>query len=229
MFLKFQDFDSWFDTNNCLGDQKLVERLHAVSLTLSLEDIYSIVQHWSSFCCWWWWWLWLGHSGYRVVVFRFCVHSCYVVSKQRWRRVFLLRKRWRFTWGSVKCRENGKITRSQLPCSQTFVKGMRHKTPFQILDHSRIALDHIKNEVQVYRMHCNAYHWSKNFDGLSCTFLPRAVFFLFCSHQVKKAKKSVIHLNDQYCMNYSAELDWESLVSLCKSSLTSLFIFTGAL
>lgn len=26
-----QDFDSWFDTKNCLGDQKLVERLHAVS------------------------------------------------------------------------------------------------------------------------------------------------------------------------------------------------------
>ncbi|KAG8448015.1 hypothetical protein GDO86_015208 [Hymenochirus boettgeri] len=25
-----RDFDSWFDTNNCLGDQKLVERLHAV-------------------------------------------------------------------------------------------------------------------------------------------------------------------------------------------------------
>ena len=26
-----QDFDSWFDTKNCLGDQKLVERLHTVS------------------------------------------------------------------------------------------------------------------------------------------------------------------------------------------------------
>lgn len=37
MFLRFllilQDFDSWFDTNNCLGDQKLVERLHTVRVT----------------------------------------------------------------------------------------------------------------------------------------------------------------------------------------------------
>lgn len=28
-----QDFDSWFDTNNCLGDQKLVERLHTVRIS----------------------------------------------------------------------------------------------------------------------------------------------------------------------------------------------------
>lgn len=28
-----KDFDSWFDTNNCLGDQKLVERLHTVRIT----------------------------------------------------------------------------------------------------------------------------------------------------------------------------------------------------
>lgn len=31
IFTPPQDFDSWFDTKNCLGDQKLVERLHAVS------------------------------------------------------------------------------------------------------------------------------------------------------------------------------------------------------
>ncbi|KAK2116272.1 SWI/SNF- matrix-associated actin-dependent regulator of chromatin sub A member 5 [Saguinus oedipus] len=28
VFNSADDFDSWFDTNNCLGDQKLVERLH---------------------------------------------------------------------------------------------------------------------------------------------------------------------------------------------------------
>lgn len=33
VILLIQDFDSWFDTNNCLGDQKLVERLHMVSLS----------------------------------------------------------------------------------------------------------------------------------------------------------------------------------------------------
>lgn len=32
IILLIQDFDSWFDTNNCLGDQKLVERLHMVSV-----------------------------------------------------------------------------------------------------------------------------------------------------------------------------------------------------
>lgn len=32
VILSMQDFDSWFDTNNCLGDQKLVERLHMVSV-----------------------------------------------------------------------------------------------------------------------------------------------------------------------------------------------------
>lgn len=31
IFIPSQDFDSWFDTKNCFGDQKLVERLHAVS------------------------------------------------------------------------------------------------------------------------------------------------------------------------------------------------------
>ncbi|XP_012508713.1 PREDICTED: probable global transcription activator SNF2L1 [Propithecus coquereli] len=31
VFNSADDFDSWFDTKNCLGDQKLVERLHAVS------------------------------------------------------------------------------------------------------------------------------------------------------------------------------------------------------
>lgn len=30
-----KDFDSWFDTNNCLGDQKLVERLHTVCIEFS--------------------------------------------------------------------------------------------------------------------------------------------------------------------------------------------------
>ena len=32
VFNSADDFDSWFDTNNCLGDQKLVERLHMVSI-----------------------------------------------------------------------------------------------------------------------------------------------------------------------------------------------------
>uniref|UniRef100_A0A8C2JUR4 SWI/SNF related, matrix associated, actin dependent regulator of chromatin, subfamily a, member 5 n=2 Tax=Cyprinidae TaxID=7953 RepID=A0A8C2JUR4_CYPCA len=31
VFNSSEDFDSWFDTNNCLGDTKLVERLHTVS------------------------------------------------------------------------------------------------------------------------------------------------------------------------------------------------------
>lgn len=31
LFFLMQDFDAWFDTNNCLGDTKLVERLHTVS------------------------------------------------------------------------------------------------------------------------------------------------------------------------------------------------------
>lgn len=34
-----KDFDSWFDTNNCLGDTKLVERLHTVSIDLSLYQL----------------------------------------------------------------------------------------------------------------------------------------------------------------------------------------------
>ncbi len=48
-FLSFpfvQDFDSWFDTNNCLGDTKLVERLHTVS-AFSFDyhvDFYSLNQ-----------------------------------------------------------------------------------------------------------------------------------------------------------------------------------------
>lgn len=29
-----QDFDSWFNTNNCFGDNALIERLHAVSILL---------------------------------------------------------------------------------------------------------------------------------------------------------------------------------------------------
>uniref|UniRef100_A0A673LET1 SWI/SNF-related matrix-associated actin-dependent regulator of chromatin subfamily A member 5-like n=1 Tax=Sinocyclocheilus rhinocerous TaxID=307959 RepID=A0A673LET1_9TELE len=42
--LKFQDFDSWFDTNNCLGDQKLVERLHAVLRPFLLRRIKAEVE-----------------------------------------------------------------------------------------------------------------------------------------------------------------------------------------
>ncbi|XP_016415864.1 SWI/SNF-related matrix-associated actin-dependent regulator of chromatin subfamily A member 5-like [Sinocyclocheilus rhinocerous] len=38
------DFDSWFDTNNCLGDQKLVERLHAVLRPFLLRRIKAEVE-----------------------------------------------------------------------------------------------------------------------------------------------------------------------------------------
>lgn len=30
-YFYFQDFDAWFNTNNCFGDTQLVDRLHAVS------------------------------------------------------------------------------------------------------------------------------------------------------------------------------------------------------
>uniref|UniRef100_A0A671LBL8 SWI/SNF-related matrix-associated actin-dependent regulator of chromatin subfamily A member 5-like n=1 Tax=Sinocyclocheilus anshuiensis TaxID=1608454 RepID=A0A671LBL8_9TELE len=46
VFNSSEDFDSWFDTNNCLGDTELVERLHTVS-TFSFDyyvDIYSLNQ-----------------------------------------------------------------------------------------------------------------------------------------------------------------------------------------
>lgn len=32
MLFLLQDFDSWFNTNNCIGDSALVERLHEVSM-----------------------------------------------------------------------------------------------------------------------------------------------------------------------------------------------------
>ncbi|XP_069468752.1 probable global transcription activator SNF2L1 isoform X2 [Ambystoma mexicanum] len=39
VFNSANDFDSWFDTNNCLGDHKLVERLHAVLKPFLLRRI----------------------------------------------------------------------------------------------------------------------------------------------------------------------------------------------
>uniref|UniRef100_A0A8C6J1Z6 Uncharacterized protein n=1 Tax=Melopsittacus undulatus TaxID=13146 RepID=A0A8C6J1Z6_MELUD len=44
MLLLIQDFDSWFDTNNCLGDQKLVERLHMVLRPFLLRRIKADVE-----------------------------------------------------------------------------------------------------------------------------------------------------------------------------------------
>ncbi|GCC26554.1 hypothetical protein chiPu_0004971 [Chiloscyllium punctatum] len=41
---KSKDFDSWFDTNNCLGDQQLVERLHAVLRPFLLRRIKAEVE-----------------------------------------------------------------------------------------------------------------------------------------------------------------------------------------
>ncbi|XP_040600505.1 probable global transcription activator SNF2L1 isoform X10 [Mesocricetus auratus] len=41
---KSKDFDSWFDTKNCLGDQKLVERLHAVLKPFLLRRIKTDVE-----------------------------------------------------------------------------------------------------------------------------------------------------------------------------------------
>jgi len=36
-----KDFDSWFDTNNCLENAQLVERLHAVSnFALYYSDLF---------------------------------------------------------------------------------------------------------------------------------------------------------------------------------------------
>jgi len=36
-----KDFDSWFDTNNCLENVQLVERLHAVSnFALYYSDLF---------------------------------------------------------------------------------------------------------------------------------------------------------------------------------------------
>ncbi|KAB5522783.1 hypothetical protein PHYPO_G00163400 [Pangasianodon hypophthalmus] len=44
VFNSASDFDSWFDTNNCLGDQKLVERLHAVLRPFLLRRIKREVE-----------------------------------------------------------------------------------------------------------------------------------------------------------------------------------------
>ena len=47
IFLPFpplQDFDSWFNTNNCLGDSSLVERLHAVLRPFLLRRLKSDVE-----------------------------------------------------------------------------------------------------------------------------------------------------------------------------------------
>ncbi|CDQ87118.1 unnamed protein product, partial [Oncorhynchus mykiss] len=41
---RYLDFDSWFDTNNCLGDQKLVERLHTVLRPFLLRRIKNEVE-----------------------------------------------------------------------------------------------------------------------------------------------------------------------------------------
>ncbi|XP_030048100.1 SWI/SNF-related matrix-associated actin-dependent regulator of chromatin subfamily A member 5 [Microcaecilia unicolor] len=44
VFNSAEDFDSWFDTNNCLGDQKLVERLHMVLRPFLLRRIKAEVE-----------------------------------------------------------------------------------------------------------------------------------------------------------------------------------------
>ncbi|ESO93825.1 hypothetical protein LOTGIDRAFT_182249 [Lottia gigantea] len=44
VFNSAEDFDSWFNTNNCLGDQQLVERLHAVLRPFLLRRIKSEVE-----------------------------------------------------------------------------------------------------------------------------------------------------------------------------------------
>ncbi|XP_069545380.1 SWI/SNF-related matrix-associated actin-dependent regulator of chromatin subfamily A member 5 isoform X1 [Brachyistius frenatus] len=44
VFNSADDFDSWFDTNNCLGDQKLVERLHTVLRPFLLRRIKADVE-----------------------------------------------------------------------------------------------------------------------------------------------------------------------------------------
>ncbi|KAA0722062.1 SWI/SNF-related matrix-associated actin-dependent regulator of chromatin subfamily A member 5 [Triplophysa tibetana] len=44
VFNSSEDFDAWFDTNNCLGDQKLVERLHLVLRPFLLRRIKADVE-----------------------------------------------------------------------------------------------------------------------------------------------------------------------------------------
>ncbi|XP_056312442.1 SWI/SNF-related matrix-associated actin-dependent regulator of chromatin subfamily A member 5 [Danio aesculapii] len=44
VFNSSEDFDAWFDTNNCLGDTKLVERLHTVLRPFLLRRIKADVE-----------------------------------------------------------------------------------------------------------------------------------------------------------------------------------------
>ncbi|XP_042214023.1 chromatin-remodeling complex ATPase chain Iswi-like isoform X1 [Homarus americanus] len=44
VFSSSEDFDSWFNTNNCLGDSSLVERLHAVLRPFLLRRLKSDVE-----------------------------------------------------------------------------------------------------------------------------------------------------------------------------------------
>lgn len=44
VFNSSEDFDNWFDTNNCLGDDSLVKRLHAVLKPFLLRRIKSEVE-----------------------------------------------------------------------------------------------------------------------------------------------------------------------------------------
>ncbi|TSK22479.1 SWI/SNF-related matrix-associated actin-dependent regulator of chromatin subfamily A member 5 [Bagarius yarrelli] len=44
VFNSSEDFDAWFDTNNCLGDQELVERLHTVLRPFLLRRIKADVE-----------------------------------------------------------------------------------------------------------------------------------------------------------------------------------------
>ncbi|XP_074133683.1 putative global transcription activator SNF2L1 isoform X2 [Sminthopsis crassicaudata] len=44
VFNSSEDFDSWFDTKNCLGDEKLVERLHTVLKPFLLRRIKAEVE-----------------------------------------------------------------------------------------------------------------------------------------------------------------------------------------
>lgn len=44
VFYSSDDFDAWFNTNKCLGDQTLVERLHAVLRPFLLRRIKSDVE-----------------------------------------------------------------------------------------------------------------------------------------------------------------------------------------
>ncbi|XP_055336791.1 chromatin-remodeling complex ATPase chain Iswi-like [Paramacrobiotus metropolitanus] len=44
LFASAEDFDAWFNTNNCLGDQNLVQRLHAVLRPFLLRRIKADVE-----------------------------------------------------------------------------------------------------------------------------------------------------------------------------------------